>query len=140
MRIALLIGLIGCSLLCGCGGNPATVPISGTVTYQGKPLPSGTIIFESPGSRPATGTIVNGEIVQVTTYQPGDGVPIGKHNVAIQSVSEAGSAAAADPGQATSTGYMQSTSLIPETYGDPATSGLQVETTRGRNVVKFDLK
>lgn len=34
--------------LCGCGGKaPANVVhVSGTITYQGKPIPVGTIIFE----------------------------------------------------------------------------------------------
>lgn len=141
MRVAAIFCLAIVLLLsAGCNGDPPTVPVTGTVTYQGKPLPSGTIIFESPGSRPATGKIVDGKITEVTTFEPGDGAPPGKHRVAIQAVTEAGSAEAADPGQGTGAGYMQSTSLIPTAYGDPSTSGLTAETRPGMNVVKFDLE
>ena len=140
MRLSTVICLGIGLLLSGCNGSPATVPVTGTVTYQGKPLESGTIIFESPGSRPATGKIVDGKITDVTTYEPGDGAPVGKHQVAIQAVTEAGSAVAADPSQGTGTGYMQSTSLIPTAYGDPATSGLTAETKPGMNELSFELK
>jgi hypothetical protein len=40
--VILLVAGVGLAL-CGCGGSP--VPVSGTVTFEGKPLPEGDIIF-----------------------------------------------------------------------------------------------
>jgi hypothetical protein len=128
-------------VLVGCGGNPPTAEVTGTVTYDGRPLKEGTIIFEAPGARPASGKIVDGKIVEVTTFKPGDGAPIGNHKVAIQSVKTSEAAAPQDPGQATpKAGYMGSTSLIPEVYGNPETSGLTATIKEGTNAVTFELK
>ncbi len=45
-------------LVAGCGqSGPKLYPVTGTVSYQGKPLPLGTVMFvpkEGPPSKPAT--------------------------------------------------------------------------------------
>ncbi|MBP3959170.1 hypothetical protein J8F10_28330 [Gemmata sp. G18] len=53
--------LLALPLLVGCDGEKSA-EVSGTVTIDGKPLPEGEIIFESPdGSKtPAAGPIKNG--------------------------------------------------------------------------------
>jgi hypothetical protein len=140
VRTYVLVGLVVGLLALGCNRNPQTVPVTGTVTYQGKPLATGTIIFESPGSRPATGKIVDGQITEVTTFEPGDGAPPGKHAIAIQSIAETSSAVAADPSAKTSAGYMQATSLLPDKYGAPSTSGLSADIQAGMGPLKFELE
>jgi hypothetical protein len=125
--------------LAGCGG-PSLGKVTGTVTYDGKPLKSGTIIFESKGARPATGKIVDGRIVEVTTFQPNDGAPVGEHKVVIQAVEDAGSSKGANPGDPSGTSSMQTRSLIPAAYGDPETSRLTATIKRGENNLTFELK
>lgn len=125
-------------VVAGCGSNLAQV--SGTVSYDGKPVEQGSIIFETTGARPATGKIVGGKIVEVTTNRPGDGAPPGSHKVAIHAFASSGSAVTANPGDATGIASMQTKSLIPTKYNNPATSGLTVELKPGKNEVNFELK
>lgn len=137
---AKLVLLLVLAVLTGCAGN-STVPVTGSVTYEGKPLASGVIIFETPGARPAVGKIIEGKIVEVTTYRDRDGAPPGEHKVAIQSVETGGAAITKHPGDAgVPAGYMQSRSLIPEVYGDPEKSGLTAALTTGENSLSFELK
>lgn len=116
---------------CGQSDQNETAPVTGTVTYAGEPLKKGTIIFETAGARPANGKIVDGKIVDVTTYKPGDGAAVGTHSIAIQSVtiitgsSPAGSTPA-DANMGSSQG-MRVESHIPKRYGNPASSGLEAE-------------
>lgn len=135
--LCFLLALFG---LIGCGSS--TVPISGTVIYDGKPLKQGTIIFEAEGVRPANGKIVDGKIVEVTTFKTGDGVAPGNHKVAIQAVEEMGSAITKNPGDSPTGGnYMGGKSLLPAKYGNPAQSGLTATVTAGgENNFTFELK
>ncbi len=52
-----LILALATAVVCGCGqAGPKTYPVSGTVSYQGKPLPLGIVMFvpkEGPPSKPA---------------------------------------------------------------------------------------
>jgi hypothetical protein len=125
----------------GCGsGDVKLAKVKGTVTLDGAPLPKGTVTFESQGQRPATGTIVNGEIVEVTTYAPGDGIPLGHHKIAISATEDSGSAVAANPGEGkVGANYMSGKSLIPAMYNDPSTSGLTADIKAGENTVEFKL-
>ena len=135
----LVLILAACTAGCG-DGRVALAPVKGTVTLDGKPLASGSLTFESPGQRPATAKIVRGEIVEVTTYETGDGVPLGTHQVAVWSNEEAASAVTANPGEGkVGANYMVGRSLLPARYNDPATSGLSVEIKPGENVVAFQL-
>jgi hypothetical protein len=61
--------------LSGCGKNTATV--TGTVRYQGEPLPSGTILFYGSDGQPVVGGIEDGK------YKVDD-APLGKVKIAIQ--------------------------------------------------------
>ena len=64
-RVLITVVGVGCLIAtAGCGNDrPPLAPVSGTVTFQGEPLLQGTIVFEIPGCRPATGKIVGGQIV-----------------------------------------------------------------------------
>jgi len=141
VALALLVAAVGCS-----GSDHApTAPVSGTVTLDGEPVAKGTIVFEMAGSRPATGRIENGKIVDVTSYEKGDGAAVGQNQVGIGIVEEAAAAAseATDPGQAgaiTDMNYMSGKSLIPPKYNNPAESGLTAEVTAdGPNEFTFEI-
>ncbi|QDU60357.1 hypothetical protein Pan216_11960 [Planctomycetes bacterium Pan216] len=128
----------------GCGsGHPELGRVTGTVNYLGKPLPQGTIILEPVGGRPATGRILDGEIIEVTTYRPGDGATLGKHQVAIQSVQKPmATHTPANPVDADAQAAlrsMETESLLPPKFGDPARSGLSAEIESGDNQLTFDL-
>ncbi|MBN9520968.1 hypothetical protein J0H58_21010 [bacterium] len=130
-------------LLAGCSGGPKLAKVTGTVTLDDKPLPRGTLTFEMPGQRPATATIVDGKITEATTFAPGDGVPVGKHKVAVSATIDPGPAISANPGDASRPSggnYMGGKSLIPARYNNPETSGLTADVGPGGTALKFELK
>ena len=52
MRVTAAVLSVACAgLIAGCSKNPERDPVSGTVTYQGKPVPYGQVVFYG-GSRP----------------------------------------------------------------------------------------
>lgn len=128
--------LLACLALVGCGsGGPAMGRVSGTVTYQGKPIPKGTVTFiPTDGTRPsATGTINDGAYTLQTT-EPGDGAVVGGYKVAISDIDPAvlNTAVPGMPVQAPK-------SLIPKKYGDANTSGLTAEVQSGSQTRDFPL-
>ena len=139
------------SALCvaGCGDSgpraviEKVVPVSGTLTYQGKPLEQYRVTFmPTDGRRAAVGiTDVAGKFV-LGTNDVGDGAPAGKHKVAIV---WAPPASAGTPGQEAivdDTSKLPKPKVkIPEKYGNPDTSGLEQEVpARGIKDVKIDLQ
>src|SRR5215510_9421886 len=120
----------------GCQSGVSTAPVKGTVTLDDKPLANGTCRFEAPGLPSASGKIVNGEIVEVTTVRPNDGAPVGSHNVAIWSLKEAPNAGMPKKDDFS---FMTGTSLIPTIYNDPAKSGLTAVIKPGPNTLEFKL-
>ena len=120
--------------LAGCAGEtgPAkeeVVPVSGTLTYQGKPLPYFAITFlPSDGRRAAVGTTDELGNFTMGTNDLGDGVPPGTNKVA---VTFAGPPSDAPPGQESvidDPAQMPKPAVaIPKKYHNPETSGLTVE-------------
>lgn len=90
-RVAFAFGSVATALLlAGCGGGDEfnTAPVSGKVTFNGKPVTSGTIMLRpiSEGDSNITGKGAaapvqdDGSFV-LTTYEQGDGAIVGKHRV-----------------------------------------------------------
>lgn len=125
--IAAALGLL---VLPGCGNkNPYDLyPVSGEVTYNGKPLVEGSVVYlpAEPGGRQATGPIQPDGKFQLTTHQKNDGAVKGKYNIVVYAYE-------AHPGEPTSReeqeamaqrGGIKRGFLIPDRYVDPDTSGL----------------
>jgi hypothetical protein len=118
------------SVIAGCGSNNGLFSVTGYVTYQGKPLEHGSIVFVSPHSRQVTGEIEFGEILNVTTIQRGDGIAAGEYLTAITSLDR-------------SEKYknsMNPPSNIPVRYADVFSSNLKATILPGNtNALRFDL-
>jgi hypothetical protein len=115
----------------GCGLQDGLLPVTGEVTYHGKPLEYGTISFVSPHSRLASGEIKAGKIFGVTTKKQNDGLAPGFYQVTISATdrSEEYRVVLVPP------------NLIPDKYADYATSGLTATIERGKeNVLSFALE
>ena len=125
--LALLCAMLGMCLGCNGGKVPLAV-ITGTVEYNGKPLDQGMIVFYPEQGRSATGVIEGGEITEVTTYEPGDGAPLGHVKVVVTSVDRPD----ADM-------YTARKSLIPEKYTQLQTTTLEADIERGANALEFKL-
>jgi hypothetical protein len=90
-----LLGALGWTLaLGGCSVDPnlpKLAKVHGTVTYNGKPLNSGHIVFTpATGKGGETGEVATGEIspdgtYEMTTFSTGDGAILGQHIVTVES-------------------------------------------------------
>jgi len=79
LSVALLATLLGCT-----GGGAPTGKVAGQVTFDGKPVTSGSLTF-APASgtvgKPAVGAVKADGSYSLTTYAAGDGAVIGRHKV-----------------------------------------------------------
>ena len=85
--LVLMVCLACCALLAGCRGgtsNPATVPVTGTVTLNGEAVEGATVTFTGEGSpRPATGTTDAQGKFSLTSFEPDDGAAPGDYAITI---------------------------------------------------------
>ena len=135
-------------LLAGCGGpsRPATVPVSGRVTYQGKPVPLGQIVFYPAKGRPAMGAIGADGSYRLTTFETaGDGATPGRYRVTIQATRTIGGGARPKSleeelhGVGSGSGQTVTEWLVPEKYSRQESTPLTAEVKPGSNTINFDL-
>lgn len=119
----------------GCGdGRLQLGKVSGVVTVDGKPLQKGQIEFLTD-SRRAYGSVENGEIVKVTTYETGDGVSLGNHLVAIRPKIDEAKLMSPPDGQSP----FKMDSSVPTKYQNAKSSGLTAQINKGENELTFEL-
>ena len=127
VRIAALPLLL---LAAGCSSDHGVqlAPVSGTVEYQGQPLEGAEIVFYPEQGRPAYGRVRGGQIQEVSTFDPNDGVTVGKCRVIVRAL------------QGSTDMYTPSKSLIPARYANADASGLTAEIAPGeKNVLSLKL-
>lgn len=131
IRTNLLLASFALVAALGCGGPAAPkreyADVSGKITYKGKPLEVGQVIFQPP-----TGAAVVAELDSEGAYSL-KGV-IGPNKVMVQSRDEMGETDANDPKS-----RQMPRSNIPDQYGLPD-SGLKFDVEAGDNTADFDLK
>ncbi|HEX5102548.1 MAG TPA: hypothetical protein VFV87_01975 [Pirellulaceae bacterium] len=121
--------------LAGCGGERLDlVPVSGQITFDGKPLKTGAVSFhpvETTGHVP-TGIInSDGRYTLSTSYQPG--APPGRYKVVVHATEPV----EVNPGKA-SPGLPKS--IIPTRYNDASTTPLDREVAAGNATDVYDLR
>ena len=122
----------------GCRPGPKIVPVSGKVTYNGKALKFGSVMFQPESGPLARGTIQPNGTFQLTTYKDGDGCAVGTSKVRItcfQSQNAGNVASQAEAGEVAAGGL-----LIPKRYTSFGTSGITAEVRHGGKPFVFDLK
>jgi len=112
----------------GCDRGPEIVPVTGTVLYNGEPLPFGSVTFQPPSGQPARGEIRGDGTFELSTYRRGDGAVVGKHKVKIACYESQHPAAVKGPGE-----QSLGRSLIPTNYTLLDQSGLVAEVRPGEN-------
>jgi hypothetical protein len=134
-----------CAVIAGCGpGRLETTPISGRVTYRGKPVPNGRIVFQPEEGRPAMAALDADGRYRLTTFKPGDGALLGKHRVTIEATRQIGNApqpkSRAEEFRLGAGGRPPVIEwLVPEKYARLRITPLKAEVTRSANTVNFDL-
>lgn len=129
---ALLVGVAAIALVCGgCGQRVTMVPVRGRVTVDGKPLGSGSVMFQPQAGPAARGQIGPDGSFELGTHHPGDGVRAGPAAVRVTSVA----AVKVVAGEEQPAGR----SVIPMRYADFTTSGITVTVAPGMEPVEIEL-
>ncbi len=130
----------------GCGGDPSLPKlgkVSGTVTYQGKAVDAGHIVFTPVAGKggetgqSATGEISSGGSYSITTFNTGDGAILGEHVVTVE-LRKAGEDAYPKPNADGTIDYKLPKSLGPVKYSKAETSPLRC--TVVAEGTKFDME
>ena len=139
--------IVSVAAACGCNSESAdierVVPVSGVLTYQGKPLEDFQVTFmPEDGRRPATGVTNGAGELKLGTNDVGDGAPPGLSKVAVVWV---GPPSTAEPGAEVivddPSKLPKPKVRIPAKYNDPAKSGLTQDVPwSGISDLKIDLK
>jgi hypothetical protein len=155
-RVILFLVIVGSIALSGCGESGIKYEhanVHGKVTFQGKPLAFGTILFmpvETPKEgpiQPASGAI-NPDGTYELTSQSTPGAVLGEHKVVVIAV-EGGKiapppAAAKDGVQAPvaatkGSKELQLKSAVPKKYSDPTSTPLTRKVVAGDNSIDIEL-
>jgi hypothetical protein len=133
-----LVVLLMLVALVGCQRRPETAPVRGTVTFKGKPLTFGGVMFQPAGGQPARGEIRPDGSFELSTYVAGDGAAVGPHRVRITCFEgQNPQLPPPPPGIEPALGK----SLIPQKYTLLDTSGLTATVEPSRtNEVRFQLE
>jgi hypothetical protein len=120
---ALVLGVPACS------SGPRTYPVKGRITYNGKPVPTGTVQFMPVNAGPmATGEINQDGTYTLTTDKRG-GACAGKYRVVVM----------AFPPRENMTPYDNFESIIPPKYSSLAFTDLKATVEERDNVCDFTL-
>jgi len=137
---ACFIGLAGVlPFFTGCSKSPYDlVRVTGTVTIDGQPTEAVVNFFPAdPQQRGAIGQAGGDGKFVMGTLQGNDGAVVGKHRVAISPKTPPPMSGSA---QMLGGEQQQYVSPFPEKYGNPATSGIEVEVKKGeKNDFAFDM-
>jgi hypothetical protein len=122
----LVLGALVFTLCCGCGSSDGpyvatTVPVKGKVSYKGKPLTQGEIVFEPKSAgREAHGNIQPDGTFELTSFKSGDGAIAGTHRVAVSGTSKKDG--------------------VPVKYQNTSSSKTEVEVAEGKSDYTVDFK
>jgi hypothetical protein len=151
-RAQLAAGLAVLALtVSGCGSDDGLgkrYTISGTVTYKGQPLKWGKIAFipQKADDLAGGGDVEDGQIQNVTTHTPGDGLLPGKYVVTVTAVEAVDVEkltkrfkAAPDP-VALAKAAAKGRALVPRKYASATSSDLTAEVSAEQRTFVFELK
>jgi hypothetical protein len=141
--VSLALLVLGCS---ASAGRPPLGKVSGKVTYNGKPVTGGSVMFTpAAGSGSDTARIATGQIeadgsYTLTTFDTGDGAVLGQHIVTVESRGdpEAMKKLNLQPGGIIA--YKLPKAAIPEKYLKTDRSPLKQTVEAGNNKIDLDLK
>lgn len=132
-----LLTLLACLIGCAQSAGPATVPVTGTITMDGKPIAGAVVVFSPQGtsdeSRLATQAETDSEgRFELKTYLGGAdfklGVPAGDYAVSVSKL------------EVVQDMRRQPKNLLPKKYNQPNTSGFSATVDpSGENDFTFDL-
>jgi hypothetical protein len=147
--LCLLVLFLLCPGCAGCRGQ-----LTGTVTYEGEPVPSGSVLLVGPDSKPRTSYIEKDGSYKVTDLPPGEAklaLFASKRNRRLQIAMAQlfGEGVKAEGGKGMQGiqivvgpggGNFKKAPPIPASYNDLELSGLRTTIHRGANVYPIEIK
>ncbi|MEN6407294.1 MAG: hypothetical protein ABFC77_12590 [Thermoguttaceae bacterium] len=117
----------------GCGKQgPKMMPISGSVSYRGKPLTFGIVTFQPECGDCSEGVIQPDGTFRMAMRGKGDGAVVGKNSVSISCFEGQNPAVKAERDEATGFVIMGK-ELIPSKYFSDETSGITIDVRPDKN-------
>jgi hypothetical protein len=141
--VALCLWSLGCG---GAAGRPPLARVSGTVTHNGKPVTSGSVVFtpvsdsQSSAARIATGQIESDGSYTLTTFDTGDGAVLGQHIVTVESRGTGEDIKKLNVKPGGTIAYKLPKTTIPDRYNKPDRTPLKHTVEAGSNKINIDLK
>jgi hypothetical protein len=130
----------GCSRSRVPAGPPRapTVPAGGVLTLRGQPVAGASVVFHhAEGAASALGTTDAEGRFALSTYQKGDGAPVGTYRMTVAT----NDTTEVEPGVLAPLSTERSRSAITPSYADPDTSGLTCDIPPAGNTdIRIDLK
>jgi hypothetical protein len=131
-------------IVTGCGtseavNRPKTVPVTGVVLHDDKPVEGAIVMFVPQGHTNAAAglTDTNGQF-RLQTFAENDGAVAGDYKVTVRKVKTAAAASGSDDAPVPPGGE---TWLLPRKYGDATTTDLTATVTdAGDNTIELKLK
>jgi hypothetical protein len=121
----------------GCSANKNEGEISGAVTYQGQPLPQGSVsFFDSNNKYLASSAIVNGTYATSAPLK----VPIGPVKITVTTPSSSSGGRRSKSVTKSKSGETISVISIPGKYGSADQSGLTYTVKPGANTYNIELQ
>jgi hypothetical protein len=148
--LSLLVAIASLELVAGCDTAPQVAQVHGTITYNGVPVPTGTITFYPvEGGRTAVGMITKDGSYSLSRTTLGDGVIVGKYKVTIEATETAA--------QSNTTQQVKSVAdemyvipdarasappkeWVPVKYSTVESAGLTATVNSGPNQIDFNLR
>lgn len=136
-KTILLLALLPLLMVFGCGGPDNRAEVTGTVRFNGEPLPTGTISFvpTEGNSGPSSGGIITDGKYQVPRAK---GVTVGKNKVSIYSTVKSGRKITQDQYRGGKDLMDEWVQVIPSKYN--VQSEIICTVQPGSNQLDFDLK
>lgn len=137
LTLVAAVALAALPMASGCGrSGPEMGQVSGKVTYNGQPVPKGTVAFQSlsPEGRNATGTIGPDGTYTLQTEEPGDGALLGDYLVTVTAFEDEQVLDYIPKKPVTPK------RLVPEKYENPQTSNLKATVQSGSNDIPLNLE
>ncbi|QDT73882.1 carboxypeptidase-like regulatory domain-containing protein [Lacipirellula limnantheis] len=130
-RARLLTAYLSLLALVGCGG-PYDATVSGTVKFNGSPVPRGTISFKPQSAGADAFGQINADGAYLLRTGREEGLNSGSYTVSV-------AANETPPPNPKGGPPPMGKSLTPDWYRDPATSGLTFTVAPGDNTIDIDL-
>lgn len=132
LSIAQSLVLVSLLSIVGCGSSSGLVSVKGKITYNGKPVSSGTVSFVSDDSATAYGNLTADGSYELMTEKPGDGAKPGKYKVIVVAMQD-------QAGLLPEQRSPLPAPTVPMKYTSLATTDLTAQVENKDNTIDFEL-